>query len=136
MRFQKQKMDECVLASICMLYGKDYRYQSKKFNHLYRRSFGDAVWDAPAECNDFLRALTGSTISVFTLYSDYVESGKPINLKGRGWITFDNGCNKHRTAYENGVIYDALESKPLPLKEWQKRNINFEVLAVHPIGRK
>lgn len=113
-----QRRNECLLASLCSVLGRDYREASADFERQHGATWGHVIGKVEAWTR-FAREYLGVQLPAKVCFD---LPGHDIDTLSTGgvlvWLHDSGGM--HATAYAQGIVYDACLPAPMPLVDYQK----------------
>jgi hypothetical protein len=131
MKFRRQGWCECFPTVVAMLTNHTPRYIIKRMLAVVSYTSWEefvkfGTQDIPSIDKMFLivqEMLPWLTLECFKRLSYNMTTGyqlEGLDLTGRGVITIVCLFTRHIVAYQDGIIYDPFQKKPMTVQEWRK----------------
>lgn len=133
MRIIKQRPNECLLASLAMVCGRNYELLSNAFAASYGIDWGMcSVEQAHHWWSEFAATVLGVQLPLWAIDARFpadrecfLEAFKPDS---RGVLLLRHGLSAHAVAFDGPVIYDPAKDQPYDLVDY------FRIFAAMPYG--
>ena len=114
----KQRLNECLLASVCATHGADYETASDLFRTMHGRPWYVSQEQFDQRHAKFLCYVSGGTDYWTLAMTPIYGPGDSPDLSGHGILVIRKDDMRHAVAYADGLIYDPNLDDVRPFAEW------------------